>query len=197
MKTIFTRRLRLVLIPALAVVMAVVAGSAAYAATSTSGTAKFSVATSVSIAQGGGGTCPGGACDFGQPALSVLSAGQTEDLVINSNDPTGFSLSILSAQANWTESGGGCTPNAGKTVSAGVVNINPAAVTGGTGSGGTANSQTPLTTTAQPFFSVNPTMTGAAIDELLTLKLFPAAGTIPNSPSCAYVIGYTVSIVGL
>lgn len=188
-------RIRLVLIPILAVVMAVVAGSAAYAATSTNGTAKFSVPVSVSIAQGAGGTCPAGACDFGTPALGVPSAGLTEDVSINSNDSVGFSLTGLSAQASWVESGAGCTPNAGHAVDSSAVLQTAAAVTGGTGTGGTPGANIALGTSAQPLFSTNPTMTGSGMDDLITVKVNVPPTTPANSPSCAYVIGYTISIV--
>lgn len=189
-------RLRLVIVPVLAVVMAVVAGSAVYAATSTSGTAKFSVPVAVSIAQGAGGTCPAGACDFGSPALGVNSPAQTEDLTIGSNDGVGFSLAILAPTgANVVESGT-CTPNAGHNVAIGVVQYQAAATTGGTGTGGTPNALAALSASATPMFSVNPTMQGTS-DELLTLKINAPLSTPANTPGCAYVIGYTVTITGL
>jgi hypothetical protein len=191
------RSIRIVLIPVLAVVMAVVAGSAVYAATSTSGTAKFSVPVSVSIAQGPGGTCPAGACDFGSPALGIASAGQTEDVSLNSNDSVGFSLTGSSVQASWVESGAGCTPNAAHNVSAGVVLQTAAAVTGGTGTGGTPAALISIGTAAQPLYSTNPTMTGSGMDALITLKINAPPTTPANGASCAYVIGYTISIVAL
>lgn len=189
-------RIRLALVPVLAVVLAVGAGSAVSAATSASGTAKFSVPVSVSIAQGAGGTCPGGACDFGSPALGVQSSILHEDLSINSNDSTGFSLSILSAQATWVESGTGCTPNAAHNVPAATLQYWGAAVTGGVGTGGAAPGNVNLSATATPIFTTNPTMTGA-LDESLGITVTPGASTPANNASCAYVIGYTVSIVGL
>jgi hypothetical protein len=177
--------------------MAVVAGSAVYAATSASGTAKFSVPVAVTLAQGAGGTCPGGACDFGSPALGVLSAGQTEDLTIGSNDGVGFSLSVQALSgANVVESGTSCTPNAAHNVAIGVIQYVPAAATGGTGTGGTPTAGGALAATLAPFFTVNPTMTGT-IDDLLTLKVNAPLSTPANSTNCAYVIGYAVVVTAL
>jgi hypothetical protein len=188
-------RIRLVLVPVLAVIMAVIAGSAVSAATSTSGTAKFTVPVSVSLAQGAGGTCVAGACDFGSPALGVQSSTLTEQLIISSNDSTGFQLSIISPQASWVESGTGCTANAAHNVPASTLQYSPTIPTGGTGTGGSTTAGS-LSATAQNLFGTAPTMTGT-ITEMLILSVTPGAATPANNASCAYVIGYTVSVVGL
>ena len=192
------RRIRLVLVPVLAIVLCIVAGSAVYAATLVSATAKFSVPVAVSISQGAGGTCPGGACDFGSPALGVNSPGLTEDLAISSNDAVGFSLAInANTGANAVESGAGCTPNAAHNVAIGVVQWTSAAITGGTGNGGTPAAGAALSASTAPLFSTNPTMTGAAMDNLVTLKINAPLSTPANNTSCAYVIAFNLSVVAL
>jgi len=198
------RFIRRALVPVVAVAFVVLGGSVVSAATSVNGsaTAKFSVPVTVSIAQGSGGQCVGGVCDFGSPQLGLVTAPLQEDLSLNSNDPNGFSLSISSPQSIITESG--CTsPNAANTTTSDVVLWLGQTVTGqSSGSGGQPlvsqfnSGYTRLTTTPTSLYVAggDPTAVGTSMDNLVNIKLDIPATAKVNSFGCSYTIPWTINI---
>src|ERR1700674_2097426 len=102
-------RVRLFVTPVLALVVGIVAASAASAASSSAGIAKVSVPVSVSLAQGSGGACAGGPCDFGSPALGVETAPLVDALTITSNDANGFQINGYLTDVTQDVETGSCT----------------------------------------------------------------------------------------
>ncbi len=196
-----SRLARLFVVP-VALALVVLGGAAVSAATSVNGTAtaKFSVPVSVSISQGSGGTCPGGVCDFGNPALGVKTPALLEDLNLNSNDANGYSLSISSPTMVVTESG--CaSPNAGNTTSSDIVLWLGQTATGfSSGTGGTPlqsafnSGFTRLTTTPTDIYATDPTAVGTNFDTQIQVQLDIPATAKVNSFGCSYSIPYTVTI---
>jgi hypothetical protein len=189
-------RLRIVLVPMLALVLAVVAGSAALAASSTSSNAKFTVATTVAIS--------GGAIlDFGTIVPGAATSSQSNALTIQSNDANGFQVAaVQGGTGTYVEQPdqlgqGTCTPNAANTVPGSAVNLTPAAVTGGTGTAGTPTAAFNLGASAVNLWSTAPLATGAAMSEALGVIVNAPAATHPNSIHCAYFIPFTLTITAL
>jgi hypothetical protein len=195
------RRIRFFVTPVLALAVGIVAASAASAASSSAGIAKFSVPVSVSVAQGAGGTCPGGTCDFGSPALGVETAPLVDDLTITSNDANGFQINgSLTDVTQDVETGGIlCTFVAANNITpVGLVRMIGAATTGGTGGAGTAAAKQTMTGTAQGVFTLAgvPLATGT-MDEPVSLTLLPVAGTPANSSNCSYSIDFALVVVAI
>lgn len=196
------RFIRRALVAFVAVAFVVLGGSVVSAATSVNGsaTAKFSVPVSVSISQGSGGTCPGGVCDFGNPALGVKTPALLEDLNLNSNDANGYSLSISSPSMTITESG--CaSPNPNNTTSSDIVLWLGQTATGfSSGTGGQPlvsqfnNGFTRLTTTPTDIYTTDPTAVGTNFDTQIQVQLDVPATAKVNSFGCSYSIPYTVTV---
>jgi hypothetical protein len=192
-------RVRFFVTPLLALVVGIVAASAASAASSNASIAKFSVPVSVSIAQGAGGGCPGGICDFGSPALGVETAPLVDDLTITSNDANGFQINAYLTDVTQDVETGTCTPVAAHNMTpVGLVTMTGAATSGGTGGAGTAAAKQTMTGTAQGVFTTAgvPLATGT-MDEPITLTLLPVAGTPANSVGCSYSIDFALVVVAI
>jgi hypothetical protein len=195
------RRIRFFVTPVLALAVGIVAASAASAASSSAGIAKFSVPVSVSVAQGAGGGCPAGICDFGSPSLGVESPALVDDLTITSNDANGFQINgYLTDVTQDVETGGvGCVFVAAHNITpVGLVTMTGAATTGGTGGAGTAAAKQTVTGTAQGVFTTAgvPLATGT-MDEQVSLTLLPVAGTPANSANCSYSIDFALVVVAI
>jgi hypothetical protein len=192
------RRIRLFVTPVLALAVGIVAASAASAATSTAGIAKFSVLVSVSVAQGAGGGCPGGTCDFGSPSLGVETAPLVDDLTITSNDTYGFQITgYLTDVTQDVESGVSCTALPAHNITpVGLVTMTGAATTGGTGGAGTAAAKQTMTGTAQGVFTpAGVPLAIGTMDEQISLTLVPVAGTPANTSGCSYSIDFALVVV--
>jgi hypothetical protein len=198
-----SRLIRRVFAVPVALALVVLAGAVVSAATSVNGsaTAKFSVPVTVSVSQGAGGTCPGGLCDFGAPALGVVTPALQEDLVLNSNDPNGFSLSISSPSAALITESGCASPNTANTTSSDIVLYQGQSVTGqSAGTGGLANISNfnggyyRLSTTPTDLFNTDPTAIGTSMDNLVNIKLDIPATARVNSFGCSYTIPWTITV---
>jgi len=193
------RRIRFFVTPVLALAVGIVAASAAAAASSTAGIAKFSVPVSVSVAQGAGGGCPGGTCDFGSPALGLETAPLVDDLTITSNDANGFQINGYLTDVTQDVETGTCTVVAAHNITpVGLVKMTGAATTGGTGGAGTAAAPQIMTGIAQGVFTTAgvPLATGT-MDEQVSLTLLPVAGTPANSVGCSYSIDFALVVVAI
>ena len=192
------RRLRFVLVGLTVAVLGLLGATAVSAGTTTTYSVQYNVAVVVGIGQAVGG-CGPAPCNFGTIIPGNLSTANSDALVINSNDPSGFQVSSTTSAATFTETGpAGCTPNAGNTVPSTSVQLSPAAVTGGTGgTNGTPTATYGLTVAAVNFWSVAPTTTGGSILESLGLAILAPATTKPNSANCFYQVPMTFTIVAL
>lgn len=192
---------RLLVLPVVAAIV-VLGGAVVSAGTSINGTAsaRFQVPISVNISQGAGGTCPGGNCDFGSPALGITTSPLQEDVTLASNDPNGFSLSMSTPTANVTESGCSSPNPNNHTGSDDVLWLGNAVTLFSAGNGGTPlvsafnSGYTRLSTTPTDVFSTDPTGTGSAMDDLINIEMAIPAQASVNTPGCAYVIPYIVSV---
>jgi hypothetical protein len=193
------RHIRFLVTPLLALAVGIVAASAASAASSSAGVAKFSVPVSVSLAQGAGGACAGGVCDFGSPSLGVESPALVDDLTITSNDANGFQINGYLTDVTQDVETGTCTVVPAHNITpVGLVTMTGAATTGGTGGAGTAAAKQTVTGTAQGVFTNAgvPLATGT-MDEQVSLTLVPVAGTPANSVGCSYSIDFALVVVAI
>jgi hypothetical protein len=165
--------------------------NAAFAATSASQSVTFTAGTGVAITAGPNQTISG--------AIAPGSSGNaTGALTVSSNDLLGFQLSAQAAQATITESGTGCTGTRNfNNDTLGVLTVNAAAATGGTGVGGTSSgAQTVNSTSAKNLYTVVPTMTGNNIGINVAYTVTPGYSVPPNTAGCSYAIPVTYTVTG-
>jgi len=174
------RAVRLVLIPVLAIIMAVAAGSAVYASNNASWSVSYNVATATSMVET---TAP---FNFGTVMPGVLTASTPNDLSISTNDPAG--IQITASSATTAESGASpCVPDASRTVDGSSIVLTPTPVTNGTtATKGTASAPGNL---GAPYnlFSAVPTEQGA-YDEVMGAQIVAPANVKANSTGCSYTL---------